>query len=54
MASSRDQRGGKSRTQRRDGAKGDKKPSERIKREVRRLDRERGISAEMAAQMQAQ
>jgi hypothetical protein len=54
VASSRDQRGGKSRTQRRDGAKGDKKPSERIKREVRRLDRERGISAEMAAQMQAQ
>ncbi len=54
MASSRDQRSGKTHVRRRDGDKGPKKPSERIKREVRRLDRERGVSAEMAAQMQAQ
>ncbi len=54
MASARDQRGGKARTQVRREASRTRQPSERAKHEIRKLDREQGISAEMAAQLQAQ
>jgi hypothetical protein len=54
VASGRDQRGGKGRSRVRRDAKGPRQASERAKRDIRKLDREQGISAEMAAQLQAQ
>lgn len=54
MASGRDQRDGKGRSRIRREAKAPRQPSERAKRDIQKLDRERGISADMAAQLQAQ
>ncbi len=54
MAASRDQRSGKSRPRPRGAPQAQRKPSERAKRELQKLDRERGISAELAARLQEQ
>ena len=54
MAASRDQRSGKSRHKPSGDAKARTQPTEHAKREIRKLDRDQGVSAEMAAQLQAQ
>ena len=54
MASSRDQRSGKASNRTRTVPKPRHQPSEKAKQEIRKLDREQGVSAEMAAQLQAQ
>jgi len=54
VASSRDQRSGKTHRRARAAAKPTRGPSEKAKREIRKLEQDRGISAEMAARLQAQ
>jgi hypothetical protein len=49
-----DRSGGKTRRQVRGDAKKTHRPSEKAKREIKRLDQQQGVSAEMAAQLQAQ
>jgi hypothetical protein len=54
VASSRDRHGGKAQRQRREDQKGTKRPSERAKRELRKLDQRGAVSSEMAAELQTQ
>ncbi|MFH1464439.1 MAG: hypothetical protein ABIO70_08630 [Pseudomonadota bacterium] len=54
MPSGKDPRSGQAREYPKPEARRTRKPEPKVKREIQRVDRERGVSAELAAQLQAQ